>query len=163
MPVLRNCYVIKSLTLLCLSERHRVTLDEFHVLMQRFPRVIRPSAVAGRVVQNRVCPYFCPLFRPSFRPSFPLSRCFLRIASLIFSKFWHGARIPCEVVRDSWIFWEKFFLPPKLEKWGQNESKTGFFPYMLRLNLMNYFAPVRYNNSCCTGAVSDNDIINGEL
>ena len=48
--MLRNCYVIKSLTLLCLSERHGVTLDEFHVLMQRFPRVIGPLAVAGRVV-----------------------------------------------------------------------------------------------------------------
>ena len=32
--------LIKSLTFLCLPERHRATLDELHVLMQRFPRVI---------------------------------------------------------------------------------------------------------------------------
>ena len=39
MPVLKKD-VIKSLTFLLLPERHQSTLDEFHVLMQRFPRVI---------------------------------------------------------------------------------------------------------------------------
>ena len=32
---------IKSLTFLRLPERQQATLDELHVLMQRFPRVIR--------------------------------------------------------------------------------------------------------------------------
>ena len=32
--------IIKSLTFLRLSERHQATLDELHVLIQRFPRVI---------------------------------------------------------------------------------------------------------------------------
>ena len=39
MSVLKN-YVIKSLTSLLLPERHQATLDELHLLMQRFPRVI---------------------------------------------------------------------------------------------------------------------------
>ena len=33
-------------------------------------------------------------------PSFPLSGCFLRIGSLVCSKFWHGARNPNDVIRD---------------------------------------------------------------
>ena len=39
MPVLKND-INKSLTFLRLPERHQATLDELHVLMQRFPRVI---------------------------------------------------------------------------------------------------------------------------
>ena len=42
-------------------------------------RVIAPATVARRVLQNRVC------------PSFSLSRYFLGIGSLFFSKFWHTA------------------------------------------------------------------------
>ena len=39
MPVLKHD-IVKSLTFLRLPERHTPTLDELHVLMQRFPRVI---------------------------------------------------------------------------------------------------------------------------
>ena len=63
-------------------------------------------AVAERVLQNRVC--------PSFRLSFGLSAHFLGIVSLVFSKFWHSARNPYEVVRDSWIFWKMD------RKWAKN-------------------------------------------
>ena len=63
-------------------------------------------AVAERLLQNRVC--------PSFRLSFGLSAHFLGIVSLVFSKFWHGARNPYEVVRDSWIFWKMD------RKWAKN-------------------------------------------
>ena len=47
---------------------------------------------------------------------------FLGIVSLVFAKFWHGARNPYEVLR---IFWE-FFLLPKLGKYNKNGPKTVF-------------------------------------
>ena len=58
-----------------------------------FTMFIGPAAVAQQVLQNRVC------------PSFSLSGCFLGIGSLVFFKFWHGAR--------NWylrllLFWIKF-------------------------------------------------------
>ena len=59
----------------------------------------------------------------SFLPSFRLSGLFLGIVSLIFSKFWHGARVPCEVVRDRAGFSAKIFWP---QNW-ENGSKTRFF------------------------------------
>ena len=40
--------------------------------------------------------------RPSVCPSICLAGVFLGIVQLIFSKFWHGARIPCEVVPPKW-------------------------------------------------------------
>ena len=40
----------------------------------------------------------------SYETSFCFSRCFLGIVSLVFSKFWHGARNPYEAVfLQSWI------------------------------------------------------------
>ena len=57
---------------------------------------------------KRVCPSFCSSVLPSIR----LSGRFLWIVSLPFSKFWHGARNPYEVVRDRaknrvfLIFWK---------------------------------------------------------
>ena len=61
---------------------------------------------------------------PSVLPSFRLYGCFLGIVPLIFSKFWHGARIPCEVVRG------RFRFSGKMGKWAQNEPKTGFFQFI---------------------------------
>ena len=59
---------------------------------------------------------------------FRLSRCFLGIVSLVFLKFWHGARNPYEAVRDRARFpRKKFFLPPKIGKLTRNGPKTGFF------------------------------------
>ena len=60
----------------------------------------------------------------SFYPSFPLSGHFLEIVSLIFSKFWHSGRIPCEVVRDRAGSFRKIFFAPKIgnmsPKWAKN-------------------------------------------
>ena len=65
---------------------------------------------------------------PSFFPSFHLSRCFLGIVSLFFfSKFWHGARIPCEVVHDRAGFSGKFFFTPKTGKMGPKWAKNRVF------------------------------------
>ena len=63
---------------------------------------------------------------PSFRPSGH----FLRIVSLVFSKYWHGARNPYEFVRDRARFSRKIFLPPKLGNWTKNGPKTGFFKFI---------------------------------
>ena len=38
---------------------------------------------------------------------------------LIFSKFWHGTRIPCEVVCDRAGFSRKIFFVPKIGKMGE--------------------------------------------
>ena len=72
-----------------------------------------PQAVTGRVLWNRVC--------PSFRPSVLVSRCFLGNISLVFSKFWHVARNPYQVVQDRARFSRKNIFCP------QNRLKTGFF------------------------------------
>ena len=45
----------------------------------------------------------------SMHPSFLLSKSFLRILSLVFSKFWHGARNPYKAVHDRAIFCENIF------------------------------------------------------
>ena len=44
-----------------------------------------------------------------------LSRCFLGIASLFFSKFWHGARNPHEVVHGIAGFSRNKILPQRIE------------------------------------------------
>ena len=75
--------------------------------------------------------FFGPL--SSFHSSFCLSGHFLGIVSFVFSKFWHDARNPYEVVCDSQIFQKKFFLPPKLRNWAKNEPITGF------LNILKNF------------------------
>ena len=87
------------------------------------------SAVAERVLWSRVCPSFCP----SFRSSVCRER-FLGIVSLVFLKFWPGARNPYEVVRDSRIFQKKSFCPQirKMEKWSKNEPETGFFEFIVK-------------------------------
>ena len=71
---------------------------------------IGAAAVARRVLQNRVC------------PSFPLSGCFFGIGSIVFFKFWHGARNSNDAVRDRTIFFQKNFFGPK--HW-ENGSKFG--------------------------------------
>ena len=76
---------------------------------------------------------------PSFHLSFSLPGCFLGIVSLVFSKFWHGARNPSVTEPE---FSEKNFLPQKLGKWIKNEPKTGFFSFTEKLGhyfLLNLF------------------------
>ena len=75
--------------------------------------VFGPPAVAGRVYEVRSV-------RLSALPSFRLSGHFPRIVSLVFPKFWHGARYSYEVVRDRAGFSRKLFLPHKLGKWTKN-------------------------------------------
>ena len=52
---------------------------------------------------------------------------FLGIVSLVFSKFWHGARNQFEVERNRVRFSRKHFLPKKLGKGTNNGPKTEFF------------------------------------
>ena len=77
---------------------------------------IEPLAVARRVVLNRVC--------PSFRQSFHLSWYFLGIVSLIFSKFWHGGRILCEVVHGRSRFSGKIFFTTRIGRMGPKWAKN---------------------------------------
>ena len=89
-----------------------------------------PPTLVGRVLWNRVCPSFRPSFCQSLRPSFRLSRRFLGIVSLVFSKCWHGARNPYEVVRDRAGFSRKKFFAPKIGKMDQKWAKTWFFEFI---------------------------------
>ena len=71
-------------------------------------------------------------------PVLPIG-CFPGTVSLIFSEFWHGARIPSEVVRDRDGFSGKIFLPSKLGKWSQSGPKTGCFFYLLENLIINFY------------------------
>ena len=64
---------------------------------------------------------------PSFRPSFHLSGNFTETVSLIFSKFWHGARNPCEVVWERAGFSGKIFFVYKSGKIGPKRAKNRAF------------------------------------
>ena len=64
---------------------------------------------------------------PSFRPSFHLSGNFNETVSLIFSKFWHGARNSYEVVRDRAGFSGKIFFVYKSGKIGPKRAKNRAF------------------------------------
>ena len=64
--------------------------------------------------------------------SWHLSGCFLEIASLDFSEFWHGTRNPSEVVHNNSISWKNSFCsknwgngPKMAQKW----PKIGFFEF----------------------------------
>ena len=71
----------------------------------------RPPAVAVRILGNKV----------SVLPSYRVSGCCIGIGSLDFSKFWHGARKPYVVVRDTAgdFTVEKTFFAPKIGEIGQ--------------------------------------------
>ena len=76
----------------------------------------------------------------SLRPSVCSSVCsagiFFGIVRLIFSKFWHRARIPCDVVCDRVRFSGKIFFAPKIgPKLGQ---KQGFFNLLENL-VFNFY------------------------
>ena len=77
-----------------------------------------------------VLPSFRPFVLLPVCPSFHLSRRFLGIVSLVFSKFWNGARNLYEVVRDRAELSGRIFLPPKLGKWTKNGPKTGSFKFI---------------------------------
>ena len=69
----------------------------------------------------------------SFRSFILLSGCFLGIISSAFSKFWHNARNPYEVVCNRARFSWKKILTPKLGKWTKNGPKKGFFEYIEKI------------------------------
>ena len=87
--------------------------------------------IGRRVLRSRACSSF-----HSILPSFGLSRHFLGIVSLVFSKFWHGARNPYEFVYDragfSTIF---FFFPPKIWKRTKTGLETVFFELIEKIGL----------------------------
>ena len=94
--------------------------------------------VARTVPWNRVCSSFSLSFHLSVRPFFSLSRCFLGIVLLIFSKFWHGARIPCQVMCDGAGFFRKIFFAPKIGKMGPKWVNQGFFNLLESL-VINFY------------------------
>ena len=49
---------------------------------------------------------------------------------LFFSKFWHGARNPYEVVCDRARFSRKKNFPNNSKKWTKNGPNTGFFDFI---------------------------------
>ena len=87
---------------------------------------IGPPSLAGRLLWIRVC----LTFRPSILSSFHPSGRFLGIVLLVFSKFGHDARNPCEVVPERTGFTRKCFFAPEIGKMGQ---KQGF------LNILKNF------------------------
>ena len=78
--------------------------------------LVRPQAVAGRILWNRVCP--SSLLTPAWVFSWN--------ESLDFSEFWHGARSPYAVFRDIPIFWKNFFCPKSWENGPKIGQKLGF-------------------------------------
>ena len=86
----------------------------------------------------------------SILPSFRLFFCpgvFLELHHQFFSKFWHGARNPYEVVHDRARFSKMFFCPQNWEN-GPKRAKTGFFEFIKNFChqvLLNQF----YNKNIC--------------
>ena len=80
-----------------------------HLASFSFTMFIGPAAVARQVLQKgSVC----------------FSRYFLGIGSLIFSKFWHSARNPNEVVHDRTRFFTTTCFTSNTEKVGQSWTQT---------------------------------------
>ena len=77
--------------------------------------------------------------RPSILPFVLLSRCFLGIVLLVFSEIWLGARNSYEVLHDSWIFREKFFLLQNWERGHKMGQKQGFFNLLENLLINIYW------------------------
>ena len=98
---------------------------KYNKLLKHF---IGPSAVAGRVLNLTIGSGHLSILLPVLPSSVSLclSRCFLRIVSLVLSKFWHGPRNPYEVVRGG-EFSGKTFFAQNLREWTKNGAKTSFF------------------------------------
>ena len=114
---------------------------------------IWPATVARWVLQSRIW------------PSFPLSVCFLGTGSLVFSKFWHGARNPNDVAHDR-IFLEYLLLSQTLGKRIKIGPNTCFFKvnfywkcFIMKINLVCCVSVhnlclvkilfLRYEPKCC--------------
>ena len=86
-----------------------------------------PAEAGGRVLWNRVSLSYHLTFCLSFCLFFHLSGHFLGIVSLVFSKFWYGARNPIEVVNDRVGFSRKKIFAPKIGKMDKKWSKSLVF------------------------------------
>ena len=93
----------------------------------------------------RVCPSLWRFFRPS---GFSLG-----ILFLVFSKFWHGAINPYEVMRDTAGFW-KIALPQKLGKWTKNGPKIGYFGFIEKFVIDFYWICSHYIVWCVPAQIS---------
>ena len=72
--------------------------------------------------------YAHPSVRSSVHPSVSPSAChFLGTVSLVFSKFWHGARNLFDVVSDRTGFSRKKTFAPKIQKIDQKWAKNRVF------------------------------------
>ena len=74
----------------------------------------------------------------SIFPSWHMSGCFLRIGSLYFSEFWHGAKNLYEVVHDISITWKNFFCPIKFGKCVKIRSKIVLFLNLKKNLVINF-------------------------
>ena len=97
-------------------------------------------AVAGRILW-KVLPIL---------PSYRVSRCFLRIGSLDFFRFWHGARNPfIKLCMAEPEFLEKAFFAPKMVNGSKKVKNTGVFLFKGKFGhwfSLNLF----YNKICIT-------------
>ena len=81
----------------------------------------------------------------SVLPSFCPSRYFLWIVSLNFSKFYHGARNPYEIVRDRARFSRKIFFDPKM---GQKQCFLNLLENWV-INFSRTWSIKKFYNICC--------------
>ena len=70
--------------------------------------------------------------------SFLLSGYFLGVGSLIFSKFWHGARNPNEVVHDRTRFFRITCFASNTGKIGQSWTQNKLFLNLLKKLVFNF-------------------------
>ena len=104
-----------------------------------------------------VLPSVLPPFRPFVLLLFVLlSKRFLGIVSLVFSKFGHGTRNSysmklCVAEPD---LPEKFFLPPKLGKWTENRPKQCFLSLLknIVINFCWICSVIKIYIICCVPA-----------
>ena len=92
-----------------------------------FVMFIGPAVVPGWVLQNGFC------------PSFPVSGYFLGIGSIVFSKFWDGARNPNNIVHDRTIFLEKLLLLQTRGKRDKIGPKIELFFNLLKTLVFNFY------------------------
>ena len=84
-----------------------------------------PSMIAERVVWNRVC------------PSVLLPGRFLLTVSVVFYRFWLGARNLYKVLSDrAGFFGKKFFCPKNWENGTKTGQKQGFLKLLKNLSLI---------------------------
>ena len=121
----------------------KITILKMYVFLKRFFTSVNILAVGQQIFLVKELSLFSipggrrkdPMKEGLF--VLPFQR-FLGMVSLVFSKFWHGARNPSEVVRGN----AGFFQKKKKGKSTKNGPKTGFFEFkenFCHLFLLNLF------------------------